>query len=148
MKPGVDPLLRLLQALCFGRIRLEYCRLHATDSIRADLEEFQAHQRVIRQEREVAGLFAELTARQRSELKIGRALYLRMLLDSAPIRLQGWSDRDALDAMPKSHLFEWIAHDYEQQELAELESAMNPQEAARFASAATGSLTNGDNGCY
>jgi hypothetical protein len=144
MTPRVEPLLRLLQALCVGRVQLECCRLKAQeDSIRADVEELAAQQHVLRQEREVAARFAELTPRQRSELKIGRALYLQMLLDSASVRLRGWSDKDALDAMPRSRLFEWVAHDYEQQELAELENAMNPQEAALFARVSSGSLANG-----
>jgi hypothetical protein len=148
MSPGVETLLRLLQALCVARVRLECCRLKAEDSIRADMEEFAADQRMLRMEREVAARFAELTPRQRSELKIGRALYLQMLLGSAGARLRGWSDRDSLDTMPASHLFEWIAHDYEQQELAELENAMNPQEAALFALVASGSLANGSDDGY
>ena len=73
--------------------------------------------------------------RQIPRVKVRRALYLRMLLESAPSRLQSWSDSDSLGTMPKSHLFEWISYDFERLELAELEGSMSPEEAASYTQA-------------
>jgi hypothetical protein len=73
--------------------------------------------------------------RQIAKIKIARALYLRMLLESAPTRLQAWSDSESMGEMPKSHLFEWISYDFERLELAELEASMSREEAASYAHA-------------
>jgi hypothetical protein len=66
-------------------------------------------------------------------VRIARALYLRFLLSSAPARLQPWCDGEDLAHMPRSHMFEWISHDFERVELAALEDAMTSSEAALYA---------------
>jgi hypothetical protein len=71
-------------------------------------------------------------------VRIARALYLRFLLSSAPSRLQPWCDGEDLEHMPRSHMFEWISHDFERLELAALEDAMTPAEAASYARALEG----------
>lgn len=143
MNPAVRHALQVLQALCLARVQLDCCRMRPARDLSSELQEFELTQRVIRREREAARLQAALTARQRSELKIARALYLLLLLDSAPLRLEGWSDQDPLATMPESRLFEWIAHDYERLELIQLESAMSPEEALRYADVSAGSFADG-----
>jgi hypothetical protein len=73
-----------------------------------------------------------MTADELIELKIKRAIYLRMLLDSAPSRLQAWADEDDLEDMPASHLFEWVSYDLERLELAEIEATLTPREEERY----------------
>jgi len=63
---------------------------------------------------------------------LARAQFLRLLLESAPRRLRGWSDQDPLDRMPPSRLFEWISLDFERLELAQIEAQMTAGEAARY----------------
>lgn len=138
MSATVRHTLHLLQVLCLARIELACCRLASTGSLGDDLRELDIDQRLLRCERQVARWQASLTPRQESELRIGRAMHLHLMLSSAPARLKGWSDLDALDAMPRSRLFEWIAHDYERLELTQLESEMSPEEAARYVSASSG----------
>jgi len=96
----------------------------------------EAHRRVLHWERVLTELRLLLDdPNQIAKIKIARALYLRMLLESAPTRLQSWSDSESFRAMPKSHLFEWISYDFERLELAELEGSMSPEEAAAYAQA-------------
>jgi len=130
----VRHVLHLLQALSLARVRLACCRLTSGGSIGDDLAELDLDQRLLHCERQLARWEASLTGNQQSEVRIGRALHLRLLLSSAKGRLRGWSDLDALDRMPPSRLFEWIAHDYERLELTELEGDMSPEEAARYVS--------------
>lgn len=137
--------LDLLQALCLARIQLDCCRMRPAGSIEAELREFELTQRVIQREREAARMQSALGAGQRSALRVARALYLRLLLDSAARRLDGWSDQDPLQTMPDSRLFEWVAHDYERLELIQLESAMTPDEMQRYGEI-SGSLADGDEG--
>lgn len=128
-------LLRLLQELSQARIRLG-CGQLAGGIDRWSLEsEPELQRRIVDKERKALRLLASLDAAQRSDVLLARALYLQLLLESAPTRLQGWSDQDALDRMPPSRLFEWISHDHEQLELAQLESQMTPGEAARYVNA-------------
>jgi hypothetical protein len=68
-------------------------------------------------------------------LRVARSLRLQEMLGSAPARLRGWSDGTPLSRMPASHLLEWVAFDLERLELAELEDAMTPEEAAMYAAA-------------
>jgi hypothetical protein len=128
-----------LQQLAYARIAREVARAwHAG----ADGSEYakavigEAHRRVLHCEQALAQLRMEIDdPREIAQIKVARALYLRMLLESAPTRLQSWSDCDNLDDMPKSHLFEWISYDFEQLELAELEGSMTEEEAASYAQA-------------
>lgn len=134
MSVVVRHVLQLLQALSLARVQLACCRLTSAGSIGDDLRELDLDQRLLRCERQLARWEAPLSAHQQSEVKVGRAIHLHLLLSSATARLRGWSDLDALDQMPPSRLFEWIAHDYERLELAQLESEMSPEEAARYVS--------------
>ncbi|KWT96952.1 hypothetical protein APY03_1954 [Variovorax sp. WDL1] len=83
-------------------------------------------------ENQLTMLRLAMTAEERVELKIKRAIYLRMLLDSAPVRLQPWVDEDDLADMPASHLFEWVAYDLERLELDEIEATLTEREEARY----------------
>lgn len=98
--------------------------------------------RIERCERILVRLHSVMTREQRSELKIARALYLRMLLSSASARLHGWGDHIRLEETPPSHLLEWLSHDLEQLELSSIESSMTPQECVWYlqASFALGQL--------
>ncbi|MGQ2923466.1 hypothetical protein [Variovorax sp. DAIF25] len=73
-----------------------------------------------------------LAAADMAALRVSRALDLQMLLESADARLSSWSDASSMDRMPASHLFEWVSHDCEKLELAQLEDAMSPAEAAIY----------------
>ena len=68
-----------------------------------------------------------------ASVRVARALHLQRLLGSAAARLAPWNDRSDLARIPPSHLFEWVAHDCERLELAELEDAMTPEETALYA---------------
>jgi len=135
----LDCALRGLQQLAYARIAREF---HRAWSARPNVFEEsdalvgEAHRRVLHCEQALAQLRVVIDdPRQIAELKVARALYLRMLLDSAPTRLRSWSDCENLDQMPKSHLFEWISYDFEQLELSELEGSMTEEEAVLYAQA-------------
>ncbi|MDM0002129.1 hypothetical protein QTI24_26225 [Variovorax sp. J22P240] len=124
-------ILRLLQATAFARIQCECIRL----SKAASPERFNYQRRIEVCTRELGFLEYTLTSDERSAVRLERALFLRLLLASAPQRLASWSDKETLDEMPASHLFEWVSHDEERMELAEIENAMTPQEKVRYARA-------------
>jgi hypothetical protein len=77
----------------------------------------------------------DLSPEERSAVRLGRALFLRLLLASAHQRLDPWCDAETLDTMPPSHLLEWVAYDDERTELAEVESTMTPEESVLYAHA-------------
>jgi hypothetical protein len=138
MHAHLECVLQSLQKLAYARIVREFHRAWNAQvaPAAAAIESGEAHCRVLRCEQALAELrmlFED--PGQIATIKVARALYLRMLLESAPMRLQSWSDSDHVDNMPKSHLFEWIAYDFERLELAELEGAMTPDEAASYAQA-------------
>jgi len=128
-------LLRILQELSQARIRLGCGQVAGTVEMWSSESEHELQRRIADRERKALRLLNSLDASQRSDVLLSRALFLQLLLESAPTRLQGWSDQDALDRMPPSRLFEWVSHDHEQLELAQLESQMTPGEAARYVSA-------------
>jgi len=139
MHGQLDCALHGLQQLAYARIAREF---HRAWQARADFPAScdaaigEAHRRVLHCEQMLAQLRLLIDDPcQIAEIKIARALYLRLLLESAPGRLQSWSDSESFDDMPKSHLFEWIAYDFERLELAELEGSMTPEEAASYAQA-------------
>jgi hypothetical protein len=133
MHPIVQTALRSLQGLAYARV-VEQCRrvawLSRTHAGAARLEE--RARSMIAWENSVTLLRLAMTPEERIELKIKRAIYLRMLLASAPERLQPWVDEDDLVDMPVSHLFEWVAYDLERLELEEIEGTMTPREEARY----------------
>jgi hypothetical protein len=133
MHPIVQTALRSLQGLAYART-VEQCRrvawLSRAHTGAARLEE--RARSVIAWENSVILLRLAMTPEERIELKIKRAIYLRMLLESAPVRLQPWVDEDDLADMPVSHLFEWVAYDLERLELEEIEGTMTPREEARY----------------
>ena len=133
MHPIVQTALRSLQGLAYARV-VEQCRrvawLSGTCAGSARLEE--RTRSVIAWENSVTLLRLAMTPEERVELKIKRAIYLRMLLDSAPVRLQPWVDEDDLAEMPVSHLFEWVAYDLERLELDEIEGTLTGSEEARY----------------
>lgn len=135
MNPSALHLLRILQALSQARIRQTCAQLSESVNAGSSGEATDLPRRIADREREAMRLLASMDGAQRSEVKLARALFLRLLLESAAQRLQDWSDQDPLDRMPPSRLFEWISHDHEQLELAQLESQMTPEEAARYVSA-------------
>ncbi len=138
MHAGLDCVLQSLQQLAYARIAREFQRAWDArlNPALSGVEDAEAHRRVVRCEQALAALRLAIDdPRELAQIKVARALYLRMLLESAPMRLQAWSDCDNLDDMPKSHLFEWIAYDFERLELAELEAAMTPEEGASYAHA-------------
>ena len=134
MSPIVQAALRSLQGLAHARAA-EQCRRVAWPA-RAPGDAPRLEERapsVIAWENSVAMLRQEMSAEEQVELRIKRAIYLRMLLDSAPMRLQAWVDEDDLESMPVSHLFEWVAFDLERMELLEIEAMLTPAEGARYA---------------
>ena len=133
MHPIVQTALRSLQGLAYARV-VEQCRrvawLSRTCAESALLEE--RTRSVIAWENSVTLLRLAMTPEERVELKIKRAIYLRMLLESAPVRLQPWVDEDDLADMPVSHLFEWVAYDLERLELDEIEGTLTGREEERY----------------
>lgn len=134
MDPLVSRVLRMLQNLSQARIGLSCLRLHPEGPAGSGNSERELQQRITQGEQAVRRLLASMDVAHRSEARVSRALFLQSLLESAPQRLQAWSDQDPLDRMPPSRLFEWTSHDHERLELAQLESQMTPEEAARYIS--------------
>lgn len=136
MQARLDRALYLLQQLAYARILCEFHRLRQT-RLGSDLSPPELAEAV----RRVKACEQQLSATQlglddpakAAAVRVARALYLRFLLNSAAARLQPWSDSDDLVQMPQSHMFEWIAHDFEQLELAALEDSMTAAEAALYA---------------
>jgi hypothetical protein len=134
MRPIVQTALRSLQGLAHARAVAQSRRvawLSRAQGRSTRLEERPG--REIAWENHVVILRAAMSAEDLSQVKIKRAIYLRMLLDSAPKRLQDWVDEDELEDMPKSRLFEWVAYDLECMELEQIEASMTPAEQARYA---------------
>jgi hypothetical protein len=133
MRPIVQAALRSLQGLAHARAADQCKRVAWLSRVRArsaDMEERPSG--VAAWETRIATLRLGMSADDLVELKIKRAIFLRMLLDSAPARLQAWVDEDILPDMPASHLFEWVCYDLERLELDEIEATLTPREEARY----------------
>ncbi|VTU41168.1 hypothetical protein H4CHR_05903 [Variovorax sp. PBS-H4] len=129
----VQTALRSLQGLAYAKA-VEQCRrvawLSRSHAGAARLEE--RARSVAAWENNISMLRLAMTTEERVELRIKRAIYLRMLLESAPVRLQPWVDEDDLASMPASHLFEWVAYDLERLELEEIEGTFTPGEEVLY----------------
>jgi hypothetical protein len=135
MSALIQQALQLLQAGALARIQFQCARIVRRSLLRDDGKDFKLQCRIEKFERQAAALIQTFTPEQCMRVRLERALFLHMLQESAASRLEGWSDQDTLDCMPASHLFEWVAHDDERKELAELENAMGPDEKIRYACA-------------
>jgi len=128
--------LLLLQRMAYARILCEFHRqrqMHAGSAV-SPPELATACRRLRMCEAHWEHCRAELVNSDTvTAVRVARALHLRRLLDSAAARLAPWADRNDLACIPPSHLFEWVAHDCERLELAELEDAMTPEERALYA---------------
>lgn len=133
----LDRALLLLQQHAYARVLCEFHRMEDTRCRVIDVgthRSADARERLARCERQLLACRDALEEPERAAaVRIARALYLRFLLSSATARLQPWCDGEDLAHMPRSHMFEWIAHDFERVELAALEDAMTPAEAALYA---------------
>ncbi len=135
MRPIVQAALRSLQGLAYARAA-DQCRRVAWLSHPARLDVRPSN--LVAWEECTAALRRAMTPDELAELRIRRAVYLRMLLDSAPARLQAWADEHSLADMPASHLFEWVSYDLERLELAEIEATLTPAEEERYVREALG----------
>ncbi|MBO9650460.1 MAG: hypothetical protein J7605_18310 [Variovorax sp.] len=131
-------ILRLLQALACSRIHFGCKRLSPKVWKYPDLSCDELWLRMTLYQERIDQLANAMSVEERAQVRLERALFLRLLLESAPARLQSWSDQDEVTDMPPSHLFEWVAHDDERLELSQLEAAMTPQESARYDIAVNG----------
>lgn len=138
----LDRTLYLLQQHAYARVLCEFHRMQDARCRVIDVGTHggaQAQERLEACERQLLACRHALVDPQRAAaVRIARALYLRFLLSSASARLQPWCDGENLEHMPRSHMFEWIAHDFERMELAALEDAMTPEESASYARALEG----------
>ncbi|MEJ8814122.1 hypothetical protein WKW77_23760 [Variovorax ureilyticus] len=130
--------LRLLQALACSRIQFGCKRLSPKLWHYPDLSCDELWLRMTLYQERIDQLVKAMNVEERAQVRLERALFLRLLLESAPTRLQAWSDEDEVSDMPPSHLFEWVSHDDERLELSQLEAAMTPQESARYDIAVNG----------
>ncbi|WP_339095193.1 hypothetical protein [Variovorax paradoxus] len=133
----LDRMLLLLQQHAYARV---LCEFHRMLEARCRVVDIGAHGslgarvRLAHCERQLAACREALEDPEKAAaVRVARALYLRFLLSSASARLKPWCDGEDLAHMPSSHMFEWIAHDFERVELAALEDAMTPAEAAMYA---------------
>src|SRR4051812_2425845 len=110
MSTPVRQALRLLQATACARILLTCAGLSPRNALCSGPSRFELECRLERLDQHLAYLVRSLTPEQRERLRLKRALFLHLLQESAIFRLQFWSDRDTLEDMPPSHLFEWVAH--------------------------------------
>ena len=136
MEQTVDRALRILQELAYAQLLCELARFQRTRLGRKGDFQLPLNERVARCQREVARFPSALTKPELSELEVARALYLRMLLSSASSRLRGWENQTCVANIPLSHLHEWLSHDLERLELAELEGAMSRNEKDAYLRAA------------
>jgi hypothetical protein len=127
--------LRLLQSVAYARILLSCAGLSPRNALSNGPSRFELRCRLEGLEQRIVNLLRAMTPEQRTRLRLERALFLQLLQESAGFRLQFWTDRDALDEMPASHLLEWVAHDDERMELAQIENAMTLEEKLRYACA-------------
>jgi hypothetical protein len=134
MRPIVQTALRSLQGLAHARAVEQSRRVARVSRARGQPARLEGRARSgVAWENKLAMLRLAMSAEECVELKIKRAIYLRMLIDSAPVRLQDWVDEDELEDMPASRLFEWVAYDLERLELEEIEATLTPREEARYA---------------
>jgi len=131
-------ILRLLQALACARIHFGCKRLSPGVWHYPELSCDELWLRMTLYQERIDQLAGAMSVEERAQVRLERALFLRLLLESAPARLQAWSDQDEVADMPPSHLFEWVSHDDERLELSQLEAAMTPQESARYDIAVNG----------
>jgi hypothetical protein len=134
----LDRMLLLLQQHAYARVLCEFHRMQDARCRAFDVGtthgSVDARARLARCEQQLVAYKPLLQDPERAAaVRIARALYLRFLLSSAPARLQPWCDGEDLAHMPRSHMFEWISHDFERLELAALEDAMTSSEAALYA---------------
>ncbi|MGJ7506732.1 hypothetical protein [Variovorax sp. GT1P44] len=135
MGAALRRVLDLLQTVAYARVQCECMRLSGSRFPQAGPRRFDYQQRIDRSVRELHALQGGMSPEERSAVRLGRALFLQLLLASAPQRLDAWCDSETLDTMPPSHLLEWVAYDDERTELAEVESTMTPEEAVLYARA-------------
>lgn len=138
----LDRTLLLLQRHAYARVLCEFHRMQDARCRAIDVGTHgavQAQARLMACEKQLSACSLAMEDPEKAAaVRIARALYLRFLLSSATSRLQPWCDGEGLEHMPRSHMFEWIAHDFERLELAALEDAMTPAEAASYARALEG----------
>jgi len=132
MNTPVHEALRLLQATACVRVLLTCAGLSSDNKLRNGPSRSELECRLEGLHRQLGRVLCGLMPQQRARLRLERALFLHLLQESAVYRLQAWSDRDAIDEMPASHLYEWVAHDDERMELAQVESAMTPEEKLHY----------------
>jgi hypothetical protein len=135
MGAALRRVLDLLQTVAYARVQCECMRLSPAHASHAGARRCDYQQRIEHCMLELCSLQGGLTAEERSAVRLGRALFLRILLGSAHQRLDAWCDAETLDSMPPSHLLEWVAYDDERTELEEVESAMTPEESVLYAHA-------------
>jgi hypothetical protein len=128
MTPTALQLLQLLQQLSQARIRFSCGQLSGGAGSRSEAD---LPARISARERLALRLLARLDDKEHAEVMLARARFLQLLLASAPARLRGWSDQDPVDRMPPSRLFEWISHDFERLELAQIEAQMTAGDPPR-----------------
>jgi hypothetical protein len=135
MSTALRRVLDLMQTVAYARVQCECMRLSGARSSEIGPRRFDYQQRIEASVRELHARQSAMSSDERSAVRLGRALFLRLLLSSASQRLDAWCDSETLDTMPPSHLLEWVAYDDERTELAEVESAMTPEEAVLYARA-------------
>ncbi|MDM0029679.1 hypothetical protein [Variovorax saccharolyticus] len=128
MKPSVHGALRNLQELAYAQLLSELDRFQRDRLGKPAGFALLLNDRLARCQRQVARFQTSLSHTELSELRVARAVYLRMLLSSAFSRLRGWETQTCPASTPISHLHEWLAHDLERLELTELESGMSCDE--------------------
>jgi hypothetical protein len=135
MSTPVRQALRFLQSAACARILLTCAGLSPRNGLRYGPSRVELQSRLERLEQKIGDLLRYMTPEQRARLRLERALFLQLLQESAGFRLQFWSDSEALEEMPASHLFEWVSHDDERMELTQIEGAMTPEEKLHYACA-------------
>jgi hypothetical protein len=137
MREHVRKGLRMAQKLCCARIGLEVLRPQAGHAVvvRTSCALEVAEGKVAACEADVADFMDSFAwSGGLHEFRLCRALYLRMLLSSAPARLGAWKAQGRSAAgMSRSQLYETVAHRLEQGELREIEHSMSAQERTVYA---------------
>lgn len=131
MTSKLSPVLRVLQDISHLHV-LRDVELVFAPACRAAEAGSPFELRIEACKRELRRLCLGATGAELSRLRMERALFLRMLLASAGVRLAAWKCAAEWQPLRRSQLQESLSHDAEQRELDGLEKAMDGLQFADY----------------
>ncbi|MDM0034384.1 hypothetical protein QTI33_19775 [Variovorax sp. J22P271] len=131
MTSPLSPVLRVLQEIShlhvLRDVELVFAPAGRATEVGSPFElRIEACQRALRR------LCLGATGAELSRVRMERALFLRLLLASADVRLAAWKSAAEWQPLRRSQLQESLSHDAEQRELGLLEKAMDGSQFANY----------------